>query len=341
MMTSRDRVIRTLNHEPVDRTPRDLWPSPALERLRGDELAEMFLRYPNDVQQPEFRYPCGARTKGRPHDVGDYTDAWGCTWRIAEPGGVGQLQSPPLSEPWQLADYRPPLELLDEADLEGVNRECAATSCFVLARTETRPFERLQWLRGREAVLAGLADGNEPLGRLLERLHEFSRREMETWASTDVDGVAFRDDWGSEDGLLVAPQTWRDWFKPLYRDYCEILHRQDKFAFFHSHGNVAAILPDLVEIGVDAVHAELFLMDVQSLADGFRGRVTFWGEIDRHHVLPRGTPGDVRDAVRRVRKALDYGRGGLVAQCQWEPNVPFENVAAFFEAWLAPLPVHA
>ena len=41
MTTSRERVIRTLNHEPVDRTPRDLWASPSTETSRGDELDEM------------------------------------------------------------------------------------------------------------------------------------------------------------------------------------------------------------------------------------------------------------------------------------------------------------
>jgi hypothetical protein len=75
-------------------------------------------------------------------------------------------------------------------------------------------------------------------------------------------------------------------------------------------------------------------MDIEELGRRFRGRITFWGEIDRQGVLPFGTPDDVRAAVRRVRAALDDGRGGLFAQCEWGIGVPAENVAAVFEAWM-------
>ena len=83
-MTSRDRVIRTLNHEPVDRAPRDLWTVPGIEMSRGDELADIKLRFPGDVERPDFKYPRGDRSSGRPFRVGEYTDAWGCTWRVAQ-----------------------------------------------------------------------------------------------------------------------------------------------------------------------------------------------------------------------------------------------------------------
>ena len=59
--------------------------------------------------------------------------------------------------------------------------------------------------------------------------------------------------------------------------------------------------------------------------------MTFWGEIDRQHILPFGTPDDVRAAVHRVHKALSPGAGGLIAQCEWGENNPKENVVAVFE----------
>ncbi|HOB22887.1 MAG TPA: methyltransferase, partial [Bacillota bacterium] len=57
----------------------------------------------------------------------------------------------------------------------------------------------------------------------------------------------------------------------------------------------------------------------------------FWGEIDRQHLLPFGTPEEVRAAVRRVQKAL--GNRGVIAQCEWGLDVPRENIEAVFEAW--------
>ena len=160
------------------------------------------------------------------------------------------------------------------------------------------------------------------------------------WAETDVDGVEFMDDWGSQTSLLIAPELWREVFRPLYREYCQILHAKDKWVFFHSDGNISDIFGDLVEIGVDAVNSQLFCMDMDRLAQQFRGQVTFWGEIDRQRLLPFGTSREVRAAVDRVRTALDFGRGGLIAQCEWGLDVPFDNIAAVYDAWQHPLPMH-
>ncbi|GIX07793.1 MAG: hypothetical protein KatS3mg115_2196 [Candidatus Poribacteria bacterium] len=100
------------------------------------------------------------------------------------------------------------------------------------------------------------------------------------------------DDWGSQTALLISPAQWREFFKPLYADYCRILHAADKFVFFHSDGHIEAIYGDLIEIGVDAINSQLFCMNIERLGRLYRGKVTFWGEIDRQGVLAFGTPQD-------------------------------------------------
>jgi hypothetical protein len=189
--------------------------------------------------------------------------------------------------------------------------------------------------------MADLVSGEVDIRRLLATLHDFSCRELQLWAGTAVDGVVFMDHWGSQAGLLVPPDVFRDLFRPLYREYCEILHAHDKYAFFHSDGDISEIFGDLVEVGIDAIHSQLFSMDLEALAQQYCGQVTFWGEIDRKVVLPLGRPDQVRAAVRRLQRILDFGRGGIIAQCEWAAGVPFKNIAAVFEQWLEPLPVHA
>jgi hypothetical protein len=341
MITSRDRVIRTLQHGPIDRLPRDLWAMPSLEMLRGDELAEMNYRYPNDVVRPDFRYPRGHRVKGTPNEVGQYTDAWGCTWQVNRRSSLGELEYSPLADLRQLATFQPPSEILETADFTAANRSCAATSRFVLAWTDVRPLERLQLLCGAEPALADLASGTKPVRDLVAVLHDFYCRELSLWAATDVDGVVFRDDWGTSQGLLLPPQVFRDLFRPLYRDYCQILRAKDKFVFFRCGGNIEAIFEDLVSVGVDAIHSQLLSVNIDRLAARFRGRVTFWGGLDRQPVLAQGTPDDVKAAVGRVRAALDFGHGGLIAQCEWDNDAPFRNVAAALEQWLVPISRHA
>ena len=114
-----------------------------------------------------------------------------------------------------------------------------------------------------------------------------------------------------------------------------MIHAAGKFAFFHSDGNTEQIFGDFVEIGIDAINAQLFTMNIEEIARKYRAKITFWGEIDRQRVLPFGKPEDVRSAVRRVRSVLDDGSGGVIAQCEWGKDNPQENIEAVFEAWLA------
>lgn len=336
-MTSRERVIRTLRFENPDRVPRDLWYLPGVEMFRKKELEEVLNKYPPDFTAPKYRYGISRRAKGKPNMTGEYIDAWGCVWKVAESGVVGEVKDPPLKDWSALKNYQLPWELLEEADLSEVNKSCAETDKFVKVGTEVRPFERMQFLRGTENLFLDLAYGVKEVYSLRDMLHEFYIKELEMWAKTDVDGVSFMDDWGTQNSLLISPKLWREFFKPLYKDYCEILKSHGKFVFFHSDGHIEAIYPDLIEIGIDAINSQLFCMNIEELGRKYRGKVTFWGEIDRQYILPFGTVEEVRSAVRRVRKALDTGRGGVIAQCEWGLKDPKENIEAVFEEWNRPL----
>jgi uroporphyrinogen decarboxylase len=333
-MTSRELVIHTLNHEATPRAPRDLWISPGMESTHADALAECGIRFPNDIVPPELAAPHGKRSQGKPHKLGASTDAWGCGWQTAAKGTDPVLSFSPLAES-KVADYHPPLELLEAGRFAKVNKSCEGTNRFVLAASETRPFDRLRFLRGDRALM-DLARDTKESRALLAMLHEFSCKELELWANTEVDGVCFGDDLGGDDSLLIAPEMWREIFKPLYRDYCKILHAKDKFVFFRSQGNIADIFGDLVKIGVDAIQSQLHKMDVEKLAKRFRGHVTFWGELDLH-ALGAPNTSQVKEGTLKIRRALDYGRGGAIVQCRWTPDVSLQTLAAVFEQWLTPL----
>lgn len=102
--------------------------------------------------------------------------------------------------------------------------------------------------------------------RFVAEMHDFYCELLSAWAHTDVDALRFMDDLGSQRSLLISPATWRDIFKPMYRDYAQIAHAAGKKLFMHSDGHILAIYPDLVEIGIDAVNSQIFCMGVDQLA---------------------------------------------------------------------------
>ena len=333
-MTERERVLKTLRFESVDRAPRDLWYPIGIEMFRRTELEQVMERYPKDFVMPDFAYGESGMAKGDP-GVGEYVDGWGCLWVCGEPGVTGEVKRPALPEWSGLDSYRLPWEMLREADLTRVNSSCAGTDKFTLVcfANETRPFERMQFLRGTENLFVDLAYGSRELYRLRDMLHEFYLEEMGMWAKTDIDGLSLDDDWGTQVSMLISPDKWREFFKPMYRDYCDILHAAGKFVFMHSDGNIAPILPDLIEIGVDAINAQLFCMDLEQIAEDYAGKITFWGEIDQQRILPFGSTEEVRAAVRRVKSAFSRCEGGVIAQCSWGLHDPKENIEAVFSEW--------
>ena len=111
----------------------------------------------------------------------------------------------------------------------------------------------MQFIRGSANLYLDLLDQPEELFRLIGRIQDFYMKEMELWADTEVDALFIMDDWGAQNALLIAPSLWREIFKPLYKEYADMAHEKGKYMFMHSDGFILDILPDLVEIGIDAI----------------------------------------------------------------------------------------
>ena len=316
-MTSRERVLCALRFEEFDQVPID-----------GD-----------DATRAPYTPGRGVREAYRALSPGFLrTDAWGCVWQAAEDGVAGEVKQSPLAgeDRSALAGYQPPWEVIEQADFSQVNRFCAESDRFVMGHWEPHPnpFERLQFLRGTEQLLVDLALDEPELYRLRDLVHAFNMKILERWVATDVDGIQIGDDWGTQTGLLISPARWRAFFKPLYRDYCDLAHAHGKYVYMHSDGHIREILPDLIEIGVNAVNAQLFCMDIEALAEEFRYRICFWGEMDRQYLLTSGTPAEIHAAVQRlVRAFMPTRRTGLVAQWYDGKGHRPENMAAVHDAW--------
>ena len=330
-MKPRDIVHETLEFNSPNRVPRDLWLLPWANNNHPQKVKQIKERFPSDFQGAPARYAKPSRTTGDPHAIGTFTDEWGCTFENIQEGIIGEVRSPLLQTWGDLNKVVPPTEILT-FDKEVVNAFCRDSDRFVFGGCCPRPFERLQFLRGSQNLYMDLADPPGEFFELLEVVHQFYLKELERWASTAVDGLNFMDDWGSQRNLLISPKLWRKIFKPLYKEYIDLAHQAGKKIFMHSDGYIFDIVADLIELGLDAINSQLFVMDIEEIGRQFGGQIAFWGEIDRQHLLPFGTTEDIASAVRRVKQAL-YKDGGVIAQCEFGPGARPENVEMVFQTW--------
>ncbi|MCL5271097.1 MAG: methyltransferase [bacterium] len=336
VQTPRELVQRCLTFQTPARVPRQMGMLPwALNHYRA-EIEAVQRRFPNDIVGAPCPYRPSPRAKGDPYRLGTAVDEWGCRFHNVQEGVHGEVKEPVVADSADLAACRPPYEILPadvDAARDTVNRFCASQNRFVLAACCPRPWERFQFLRGSAGALMDILAPEEGAGAMLRKIHEFYLRELEFWITTDVDAINFMDDWGAQDRLLIDPVLWRALFKPLYRDYVDLIHDAGKFAFMHSDGFITPIYEDLVEVGVDAMNSQLFCMDMADLARRVKGRITFRGEIDRQHVLTSPDPEVARAAVRQVARHLYDPRGGIIANFELGAGAVIANATAIFEEW--------
>jgi uroporphyrinogen-III decarboxylase len=168
-------------------------------------------------------------------------------------------------------------------------------------------FERMQFIRGNENLYMDMGYGDNRVIKLRDMLHEYYLEQME---------------------------MWREYFRPVYKQYCDMARQYGKFIIMHSDGFIVDIIPDMVELGIYAVNSQLFRMPIEELAKTYHHKICFWGEIDRQHIQVFGSPEDMRGAVRRVANAfLPYGHTGFLAQCFYTMRVPQANKDAEMDEW--------
>ncbi|UCG89458.1 MAG: methyltransferase [Gemmatimonadota bacterium] len=329
-VTARELVKQALEFAGPERVPRQLWLLPWAAKRYPETVARLGSDFPSDIVPIPLLCSEPVPGQGNAHSVGTFVDAWGCEFHNLQDGIIGEVKEPQVKDWRDTAHIHFPRERLT-VERERVAAFCRTTDQYVLAGTCPRPFERLQFLRGTENLYLDLARPPSALHDFLARLHAFYVEELELWAQTDVDGLTFMDDWGSQQALLISPEQWRTMFKPLYAEYVDIAHLHGKHAFMHSDGYITDIIPDLIEIGLDALNAQVFCMGVEELGKRFAGELTFWGELDRQQLLPYASVDEIRAAARQLRAAF-HRSGGFVAQCEFGPGARPENVYAFFTA---------
>jgi len=289
----------------------------------------------------------------REEEAGDYWvyhDEWGITHRRPRPAGLyytivqSPLDRPDLTaqdiarHPWpDMADLRRIAGLREQAESYR-----AAGYAVVLKDPFAGLFEMAQRLVGMERCLMMMATDKKLVGALFDQLLAL---KLAFWEQAlprlgdVVDVVAQFDDYGTQTSQLISPRMFREQLKPRLRVLFERVRQlaPQAIRFFHSCGNVRPLIPDLIEIGVEAlnpVQIGAAGMEPAGLKRDFGDALAFWGGgVDTQGVLVTGTPQQVRDDVRRNIEVLAAG-GGYVfsAVHNIQADVPPQNLIAMREA---------
>lgn len=237
------------------------------------------------------------------------------------------------------------IPLTDEGCLklaEGARKLRGSTDRAILGIFGGNLFEVPQFLYRIDNYFMHMGLCPDSCERLSQALCDFYMPRMEKWlraVSPYIDVVLFGDDLGGQNGPLMSPDMYRRYYKPWH---AKLWQRAKELApnvnvHLHCCGGIEPLLDDLIEAGLESsnpVQISCKGMDPAHLKKTYGGRFTFWGGgCDTQHVLPSGTPEEVRENVRKLISVWAPG-GGFVFQQVHNilANVPPENIIAMFEA---------
>jgi len=330
-MNSRERVIKAIEFNGPDKVPNGSYWQPGALNKYGQKLIELFSKYPRDFID---LHDLQVSERWRIYEKGIYKDCWGCVWKNIQTGLLGRIIKHPLANATLeiIKEYETP-DPSKVINFNEVKKSIIKThDKYVLGDAENF-FERLHWLRGFENTLIDITLGRPELIILLDKLFKYKIELIKLWLELDVDGMYFLDDWGTQERLMIRPEQWRKYFKPYYKRMFELVHKAGKHVFFHSDGYVLDIIPDLIEIGADAINVQVKLIGIDTLSKQFGGKICFLSDIDRQYLLPFGTPKEIEKHVKHIINALGCFNGGLISWGEINIDVPLENAEAMLRAF--------
>ena len=375
-LTSRERVLTAIHHEQPDRVPLvigvsnatgiKMVPYKGIKNITGVQAPDNYIydwpelgtaeideetmcRLHSDVRGVLDLEPEEVRQWNRARDPhSDYIDSWGSgqteigedDWfpsvhPLPDARTADDLDAytgwPDMSDPTRIAHVRANARRLAEENQFAI----LATPWLLF------PFERAYAMQGMETLLLNMARDPDFARALMERNAVYCKQLMGRFLEElgdNVDIIKIGDDLGTQESLMISPKMYREILKPIHADFISYIKARTKAKIlFHSDGDVAPLIDDFVEIGVDILNpiqtSAGSMSDLPSLKKRHGKNIVFCGGIDTHRILPFGSPEEVRQEVKRVINILGPGGGCMIGPVHTVMNdVPPENVLAMVDA---------
>lgn len=229
----------------------------------------------------------------------------------------------------------------DKRLTEGVRALRSSTDRAVIGLFGGNLLELGQFLYRNDKFLMLLAENPQHVHKFLDRITKMHLTDLDLFLEAVgeyIDIILFGDDLGMQSGPQISPRMYREFFKPRHKlMWKRAKELADVKVMLHCCGSIRALIPDLIEAGLDAINPVQISsqgMDGKGLKADFGDELVLWGGgCDTQRFLNSGTPEEVRHHVKEQVQILSPG-GGFVFQQVHNilPDVPPENIVAMFEA---------
>jgi uroporphyrinogen decarboxylase len=358
-MNSQERVLTAMAHQEPDKVPVDYWAVPEVNEIllkkfgveKENDLLnrlEVDLRYvkPSYTGSEFKEQPDGSLHRKLRDEI--FLDIWGVKRKKVNWGRGSYLEviESPLRDAGNVKEIEDNTwPRVEDFDYQSISRQCSKYKDLAIILTGDRlttrasVFKLAMYLRGMDKFLMDLVLSPRLVEALVATLLEFhlehNRRIFEA-AAKEIDIFMLGDDFGSENGLLVSPPTFRKFFKPALQCLIDLAKKFNLKTMLHCCGGVRELIPDFIEMGLDILNPTQIWakgMDPEDLKREFGKDICFHGSIDIQKELPFRTPDEIKKIVKSRIKILGKNGGFILAPSHnLQPDIPVDNIIAMYEA---------
>lgn len=347
-MIHKERVLKALNKEQVDRVPFFYWDVPEfgvkLMKHLGFENRDQLLEY-LDVDfrwvEPDYVGENLVKAGGK-----EKRDIWGVGYSRIKNGDFEYWEATdfPLqgvTDPAVLDDYPwPTVDLFDFTTLAGKIEKYKGYAVMT-APGYASPglFRIIQRLLGREAFMDVIMYHPKFFEVLSQKITKFYTDFIEQIFANGgekLDFIRIADDFGTQSGLAISNDIWEQYCKPAIEAFTELPKKHGVKFYMHSCGAVRKLIPEFVSLGasiLDPIQTRANGMEPSGLKEDFGNYISFCGALDEELLLRQGTPQQVKKGVKDLLDTM-APKGGFVLGPSHKLKVetPVENVLAMYEA---------
>lgn len=245
----------------------------------------------------------------------EHIDEWGNTWGRVDPTSKGEVIRGIFDNFSNLSKYVFP-DYSRAEDYESVReKRVAFPDKWLIGSLPGFTFNIARKMRRLEQYLMDLLIERDTICQLHDQIDAVLLDMIRNYAEAGVDSVMFPEDWGTQIQMLISPDLWREEFFPRFQTLCDTAHACNIRVFMHSCGQISAIVPDLIEAGIDVLQFDQpDLHGIETLAAYQEdAKITFWCPVDIQTTLQSQNEDRIREKAREMLDKLWQGRGGFIA----------------------------
>ena len=191
------------------------------------------------------------------------------------------------------------------------------------------------WLYGLQNMLYAVYDQPNLIKQMLELFAEWNRSRMELVLSAGVD-LYIKRAW-YENCDFWSPTKFKQFLAPILKSEVDLAHQYGAHFGYLITANCMPLLEQIAECGVDVIiGVDPLAYDLEQTKKILGGRVCLWGGVNGHLTVERGSPGEVRQEVRRAMELLAPGGGFILSPVDNVRDLTSQarvNVVALVDEW--------